>query len=79
MHLCVLLERYYGNKRGIEKIAPIEVQTEDRLYTIFTKFVEDISILLSSVENIKSITHWMKMNCSMHILLKNEQLHQLKN
>ena len=33
-----LLERYYGNKRGIEKIAPIEVQTEDRLYTIFTKF-----------------------------------------
>ena len=23
-----LLERYYGNKRGIEKIAPIEVQTE---------------------------------------------------
>ena len=66
-------------QRGIEKIAPIEVQTEDRLYTIFTKFVEDISILLSSVENIKSITHWMKMNCSMHILLKNEQLHQLKN
>ena len=57
-------------QRGIEKIAPIEVQTEDRLYTIFTKFVEDISILLSSVENIKSITHWMKMNCSMHILLK---------
>ena len=33
-----LLERYYGNKRGIEKIAPIEVKTEDRLYTIFTKF-----------------------------------------
>lgn len=25
-------------QRGIEKIAPIEVQTEDRLYTIFTKF-----------------------------------------
>ncbi|PJZ21767.1 stage IV sporulation protein FB [Bacillus cereus] len=33
-----LLERYYGNKRGIEKIAPIEVKTEDRLYIIFTKF-----------------------------------------
>ncbi|AIK38923.1 stage IV sporulation protein FB [Bacillus pseudomycoides] len=33
-----LLERYYGNKRDIEKIAPIEVRTEDRLYTIFTKF-----------------------------------------
>ncbi|PEM89067.1 stage IV sporulation protein FB [Bacillus wiedmannii] len=33
-----LLERYYGNKRGIEKIAPIEVQSEDHLYKIFTKF-----------------------------------------
>ena len=33
-----LLERYYGNKRDIEKIASIEVNTEDRLYTIFTKF-----------------------------------------
>lgn len=33
-----LLERYYGNKRDIEKIAPIEVETDDRLYTIFTKF-----------------------------------------
>jgi len=33
-----LLERYYGNKRDIEKIAPIEVRTEDQLYTIFTKF-----------------------------------------
>lgn len=25
-------------QKRIEKIAPIEVQTEDRLYTIFTKF-----------------------------------------
>ncbi|MGG5781392.1 stage IV sporulation intramembrane metalloprotease SpoIVFB [Bacillus albus] len=33
-----LLERYYGNKRGIEKIASIEVQSEDHLYKIFTKF-----------------------------------------
>ncbi|WP_242145241.1 MULTISPECIES: M50 family metallopeptidase [unclassified Bacillus cereus group] len=33
-----LLERYYGNKREIEKISPIEVNREDRLYTIFTKF-----------------------------------------
>lgn len=33
-----LLERYYGNKRGIEKIAHIEVQSEDHLYKIFTKF-----------------------------------------
>ncbi|EMI9085558.1 MULTISPECIES: stage IV sporulation intramembrane metalloprotease SpoIVFB [Bacillus] len=33
-----LLERYYGNKRGIEKIAPIEVQSKDHLYKIFTKF-----------------------------------------
>ncbi len=42
-------------------------------------FVEAISILLSSAENIKNITHWMKMNCFMRILLKNEQLHLLKN
>lgn len=33
-----LLERYYGNKRGIEKIAPIEAGKDDRLYTIFTQF-----------------------------------------
>lgn len=33
-----LLERYYGNTRDIEKISPIEVTTEDHLYTIFTQF-----------------------------------------
>lgn len=52
-----LLERYYGNKRGIEKIAPIEVTTEDRLFTILHSFVEDTNILLSSVEKIKSTIH----------------------
>ena len=31
-----LLERYYGNKRGIEKIAPIAIRRS--LYKIFTKF-----------------------------------------
>ena len=73
-----LLERYYGNKRG-EKIAPIEVQSEDHYIRYSQNFVEAISILLSSAENIKNITHWMKMNCFMRILLKNEQLHLLKN
>lgn len=38
LYVVFLLERYYGNKRGIEKIAPIEVQSEDHLYKIFTKF-----------------------------------------
>lgn len=52
-----LLERYYGNKRGIEKIAPIEVKTEDAYIQSSQNFVEDISTLLLSMENIKNITH----------------------
>ena len=58
-----LLERYYGNKRGIEKIAPIEVKQKIVYIQSSQNFVEDISTLLSSAENIKNITHWMKMNC----------------
>ena len=74
-----LLERYYGNKRGIEKIAPIEVKTEERLYTIFTKFRRGYKHSIIVHGKYKEHYTLMKMNCFMRILLKNEQLHLLKN
>ena len=47
-------------QRGIEKIAPIEVQSEDHLYKIFTKFRRGYKHSIIVAENIKNITHWMK-------------------
>lgn len=73
-----LLERYYGNKRG-EKIAPIEVQSEDHLYKIFTKFRRGYKHSIIVRGKYKEHYTLDENELLYAYFTENEQLHLLKN
>ena len=79
MPLCVFIRTLLWEQRGIEKIAPIEVQSEDHLYKIFTKFRRGYKHSIIVRGKYKEHYTLDENELLYAYFTENEQLHLLKN
>ena len=79
MPLCVFIRTLLWEQKRNEKIAPIEVQSEDHLYKIFTKFRRGYKHSIIVRGKYKEHYTLDENELLYAYFTENEQLHLLKN